>query len=176
MKPLLLVDVDGVLNCFGSLWSPEYEAREFEPLRIYDGAYTIRCRKGLRAQLARLAEHFEMHWCTMWEGEAHPFFGGWLGLGDEPWPYIDWSASFAAEDRTWKLTDVRQTFADSDRAIAWVDDDLKWDAFEWARERTVDDGIPTMLVRTNPVQGLTDENVDQLVQFAESVQTAAEPA
>jgi hypothetical protein len=167
MKPVLLVDVDGVLNCFGSLWTPEYEAEHFEPLRVAYDRYTIRCRKGLADNLARLAEWFEMTWCTAWEGNAHPFFGEWLGLGHEPWPHVDWTRGWVGEELTWKLADVRRVH-DGDRPLAWIDDDLGPDAYEWAKERN-QAGAPTLLVKTNPCDGLTDKHVDQLIYFAEEV-------
>lgn len=171
-KPILLVDVDGVLNCFGSLWSPEYEAEHFEPTRSYHNQFTIRVRKGTAGRLARLAEHFEMTWGTAWCEQAHPFFGEWLQLG-EPWPHLNWTSAWIREGASWKLPDI-QRFAEErpTRPLAWIDDDIQGDAYQWAEER-VKAGTPTLVVRTNPVDGLQDKHVEQLVFFAETTQEVA---
>lgn len=172
-RPVLLVDVDGVLNCFGSLWSEEYEAEHFEPVRLAYDRYSIRCRKGLIGRLELLASAFTMTWATAWSENAHPFFGPWLNLG-EPWPHLTWTASWVGEGTTWKLPDVKKYVAEHHPStpVAWIDDDLQVDAYEWATQRTRD-GNPTLLVRTNPCDGLEREHVDVLLHFAHTSRRAA---
>ena len=75
MKPLLLIDVDGVLNCFGSLWSEEYDAEHFLPIELAYDRYPIRCRKQTKERLERLLVHFEPVWATAWQENAHPWWG-----------------------------------------------------------------------------------------------------
>lgn len=162
MKPLLLVDVDGVLNCFGAIWSPEYEAEHFEPVRVANGRFEIRLPKGTANRLRRLADHFDMTWATAWEDGAHPFFGEWLGLGNA-WPVVKFTSGWIGEQRTWKLGDVIRYV--EDRPAAWIDDDLQIDAYQWAMDRAA----PTLLIRTNPCHGLSDEHVERLLTFAERI-------
>lgn len=165
VKPLLLVDVDGVLNCFGSIWTPAYEEEHFYPPRMAFSMYSIRVRKGTDERLRRLAQHFEMTWATAWCEQAHPFFGEWLELGD-PWPHLAWKAGIVGEGQTWKLADVKEFAARNlGRPLAWIDDDLQGDAFEWANER-VEQGTPTLLVKTDPCQGIGDEEESRLLAFA----------
>jgi len=52
-----------------------------------------------------------------------------------------------------------------DRPAAWVDDNLNEECFFWAKVRKA----PTLLVETEPSVGLTDEHVDQLLDWATSL-------
>jgi hypothetical protein len=167
-RPLLLVDVDGVLNCFGSFWTPEYEAEHFEPLSM-NGHYTIRIPRGTRHRLAQLTKRFDPVWATAWLEDAHPFFQGPLQLGD-PWPVIRWSGwdGRLHKGRSWKWSFVDRFLDNSGGPAAWIDDDLHPIDFEWAARRT-DRGAPTLLVKTNPCHGLTDEHVAELLVFERSL-------
>ena len=74
---------------------------------------------------------------------------------------IEFSEGAAAQ--TWKLPDV-QGFV-GDRPLAWVDDDLGPDAFAWAEQRET----PTLLIRTEPSVGLTEQDVGRLEGFGRFV-------
>ena len=165
-KPLLLLDVDGVLNCFGSLWTEEYEAEHFEPVQVAQEKYEIRIPKGTTHRIARLCEVFEPVWCTAWQEDAHPFFGPRLALGD-PWPLVSFEGwnGLLAEKRSWKWSFVDE-YVDLDlRAAAWVDDDLHAADFAWAAARSTR-VAPTLLVKTDPCKGLTDVHVSHLLSWA----------
>lgn len=172
MKPLLLVDVDGVLNCFGSLWSEEYEQQAFIPdVPMSSHGHPIRIPKLTAERLAKLSEHFEMVWCTAWQEDAHPFFAEILGL--EEWPVIEfsgWDGSLHAK-RSWKWSWVDRYVdysGDAPRPAAWIDDDLHRADFEWAARRTAG-GVPTLLVKAEPCFGLTDADMHDLIYWARTI-------
>lgn len=196
MKPLLGLDVDGVLNCFGSIWTDEYDAVAWEmpPFSPPNASYMLRVPRGTSGRLATLGERFEIVWCTMWEERAHPAFVGKIGgigtvcdcapfeppidcecgaTGIRPWPVISFRRAVWDGRSTWKLPAVKEYIGD--RPFAWIDDDLFADAFEWAHDRATRLGIPTQLVRTNPAVGLADEHVAELLRWADWVdETASE--
>ncbi|HEX4110636.1 MAG TPA: HAD domain-containing protein [Solirubrobacteraceae bacterium] len=153
--PLLFVDVDGVLNCFGEKDSlPPLEA-EFRALR-----YTIRVPEGTSARVARLQRAFACVWATTWEHFAFVALGEPLGLSEQ-WPVVE----LLSDDNggTRKLADII-AFA-GERPCAWIDDELQDDADEWASGRQAA-GIPTLLVRTVADVGLTEEQTQQLLDWA----------
>lgn len=169
MKPLLLVDVDGVLNCFGSIWTDTYEAEHFvRDLPLAYDRYTIRCRLDTADRLRELLHHFEPVWATAWTENAHPYWRHVLGLDEEPWPHIDFGPGWAPLGGTWKLPTVRQWAEEgpgAGRALAWIDDDLQPDAYEWAHNR-IAAGIPTLLIKTKPHEGLGEREETRLKAFA----------
>ena len=74
-KPLLLVDVDGVISLFG--FAPD--ARPAGRFEIVDGiAHFLSATAG--EHLRRLADHFEPVWCTGWEEKANEYLPHALGL------------------------------------------------------------------------------------------------
>ena len=75
VRPLLLVDVDGVISLFG--WDPARPpAGRFE---IVDGiAHYLSAVAG--EHLRALADEYELAWCTGWEEKANEYLPFALGL------------------------------------------------------------------------------------------------
>ncbi len=159
-KPILLVDVDGVISLFG--FAPhERPAGRFE---MVDGiAHFLSASAG--EHLRRLAGAYEPAWCTGWEEKANEYLPRALGLGG-PWPHLSFDRAVGpgrSVQGHWKL-DAIDAYAGA-RALAWIDD-AHGDACEtWAlaRERT---GSPTLLVTTEPAVGMTERHVELLLAWA----------
>jgi hypothetical protein len=158
-RPLLLIDVDGVL----SLWG-------FDPNRRPEGTFTS--VEGivhfLSVQAARhllaLRADYEPVWCTGWEEKANEHLPAAVGLG--PFPYLSFDAHVEAGETTpghWKLGAI-DAYA-GDRPLAWIDDALNDACRTWAAER----GAPTLLVETEPSTGLTAAHAQELRAWAASV-------
>ena len=171
--PLLLVDVDGVLNAlvgtpFGSrkealssaLFEAEFVARNF-PIRV---------PVGTRDRIATLQTLFECVWATSWEDHAISHLAPDLGFGSD-WPVIRFEDDYP-DSGTWKLPAV-QRFAElpqtCSRPLAWIDDDLEPDALEWAARRTRS-GTPTLIVRPDADEGFTSKHFKRLLAFHASCQ------
>lgn len=157
-RPFLIVDVDGVLNVFTGM-SDHVEVED----KFIAQSFNIYVPKGTRGFLQRLEAAFECVWGTTWEKKAGRLLSPHLGFGK------DWDVITFGFDRhrgyntTWKLPAVKR-FANGiakDRKLAWIDDDLLPDAFEWADSR--DD---TLLVPTRYEIGITEEHVRRLEEFA----------
>jgi hypothetical protein len=110
-------------------------------------------------RLRRLMQHFDLVWCTT--HDANGYVGPAHGI--EPRPEIDLSTTPCPpgpRDTCWKLPRVIEFVGD--RPLAWVDDDLEDDAFEWARDR----GSPTHLAKMQREVGITGDTVSELEDFA----------
>lgn len=88
----------------------------------------------------------------------------WHGLGQLP--YIEFTQAKPYAGGTWKLPDIKDYV--KDRPFAWIDDDIREDAFDWAKARPV----PTLLIKTDHEKGFTQDAFDELDSFGQTLQTA----
>jgi hypothetical protein len=161
-KPILFVDVDGVISLFGfSSAMGDFPGR----FHWVDGiAHCIPEASGPR--LERLAERFELVWATGWEEKANEYLPFILGLSFRDLPVLTFDGQAVFGSAHWKLEALGR-YAGS-RPAAWIDDNLDEDCEMWAEMR--DD--PTLLVRTHPPVGMTDEHVELLLAWADEVSSA----
>ena len=158
-KPILFVDVDGVISLFG--FTPD--VRELPgPLHWIDGvAHCIPPAGGVR--LSRLAERYELVWATGWEDRANEHLPYLLKLPFPSLPVLRFDGRAVFGSAHWKL-DAIDEYA-GDRAAAWIDDNIDEACMAWANSRDA----PTLIVETLPAVGLTDEHVDHLLDWAEDI-------
>jgi HAD domain in Swiss Army Knife RNA repair proteins len=155
VKPLLFVDVDGVISLYGFEAGTELPG----PFHWVDGvAHCIPRDSGPR--LTRLAESYDLVWATGWEEKANEYLPAILELPFGPLPYLNFDGRAVFGSAHWKL-DTIDRYA-GDRPLAWIDDHLDEACEAWAAERFA----PTRLVKTAPHSGITDEHVDELLGWA----------
>lgn len=153
MRPLLLVDIDGVLSPDAAPSTPagfvEYDLDEYQVWLAREHGEWLRA----------LADDFDLVWATSWEGDANRLLCPLLGLPELP--VVEFRTGRAGG--TWKLPAVVDYVGD--RPFAWLDDELGRDADGWAASRR----HPTLLLRVDPVRGLTSDHVARLRYFAAEV-------
>jgi len=154
-RPLLAVDVDGVISLFGFDGPLDQVPGRFH---LIDGiAHCISDVAG--AELAKLAEIYELIWATGWEDRANEHLPLLLGLPSElPCLRFDGLARFGTAH--WKL-EALEEHAGS-RPLAWLDDSLDESCYEWAARREA----PTLLVPTESDIGLTPAHTEALLAWA----------
>jgi hypothetical protein len=156
-RPILAVDVDGVVSLFGFETPPPPEEASYQ---LVDGMlHCISLRAGERLQ--RLAEHFELVWATGWEEKANFYLPTMLGLAELPHLTFDGAARFGSAH--WKLGPLDEY--GRGRAMAWVDDNFDESCYRWARERDQ----PTLLVPTDPEKGLQEAETEALMAWGRSL-------
>jgi hypothetical protein len=149
-KPILAVDIDGVISLFG-FDEPTQEAPG--ELHLIDGMlHCIATDAGPR--LGRLARSYELVWASGWEDRANDHLPGLLALPELPYLTFDGRAQFGTAH--WKL-EALEEFS-GERPLAWIDDSLDASCYEWAEARSA----PTLLVPTDSAIGLTDGHVAAL--------------
>jgi hypothetical protein len=157
-QPILAVDVDGVISIFGFDEPPPSDRVRVE---LIDGVvHCISLRSG--ELLRRLGERFELVWATGWEDKANFYLPHLLSLPELPHLTFDGAARFGSAH--WKLRPLEQHCRG--RAMAWLDDNLDDSCYEWARNRPE----PTLLMPTDPAQGLLDTETEALLAWAEGLE------
>jgi hypothetical protein len=161
-RPILFVDVDGVISLFGF----DHLSAPPGTFHSIDGIpHCIGTSCGPR--LARLAEHYELVWATGWEEKANEYLPHLLELpGHLPSLVFDGRAVFGSSH--WKLEAIDEYAGD--RPAAWIDDNLDERCLRWAAGR----GAPTLLVETKAHEGISDEHVERLLAWARELR--GEPA
>jgi hypothetical protein len=156
-RPLLAVDIDGVISLFGFEVRPDGPGYCFQ---LVDGVpHCLSLAAGER--LLRLAESFEMVWASGWEDKANFYLPMLLGLPELP--HVSFDGGARSGGAHWKLAAL-EAYAEG-RAIAWIDDNFDASCYEWAERR----GQPTLLVPTEPQLGLEEAHVDALIAWAGSL-------
>jgi hypothetical protein len=162
-KPLLLIDVDGVISLFG--FDPaQPPAGHFQ---MVDGiAHFLSATAG--EHLRQLSEEFELAWCTGWDEKANEYLPLALGLPAEL-PLVIFDEADRPPSAHWKVAGIT-AWAPPSRPLAWLDDAHDHRCHAWATERAA----PTLLVTTDPAAGLTEAHVTELLAWARAL-AAEEP-
>ncbi len=158
-KPLLLVDIDGVISLFGGELAGK--AGSFHSI---EGIPHFLSAKAA-AHLLDLAEEFELAWCSGWEEKADEHLPHLLGL-PRGLPFVRFERTAGHSGAHWKLAAI-DAFA-RERPLAWVDDALSAACHEWAAARAA----PTLLVQTEPAHGLTARERELLLAWARELAAA----
>jgi hypothetical protein len=158
-RPLLLVDIDGVV----SLFAFERDERPPGSFHWIDGMPHY-LSAGAAEHLLALAEHFELVWASGWEERANEYLPHLLGVPELP--HLRFERAVGRANAHWKL-DAIDAHA-GERALAWIDDAFNEACHAWASERTA----PTLLVQTEPASGITRREAELLRRWARSLAPA----
>jgi hypothetical protein len=161
-RPLLLVDIDGVISLFGFAAGAQPEGS----FHSIDGIPHFLSSTAARHLLA-LSANFELAWASGWEEKANEYLPHLLGL--PVLPHLSFERSVGRTNAHWKL-DAIEAYAGA-RSLAWIDDAFNDACHEWAQEREA----PTLLVQTTPANGLTRREVKVLERWAREPALAGEP-
>lgn len=178
-RPLLFLDVDGVLNPFAAPQMPdgfsEYRFMVHDEVWLMAGSIPPARPAGAwlnprfhGPMLRDLALDFDLVWATSWGNDANIHLSPLFGL-----PMLPIVLPVPCRIRVTTKVGPINRFA-GDRPLAWVDDDPRPsgapDAFQWARSRRGGaHGIPTLVLPIDPARGLTEGNADELRTFARSL-------
>jgi hypothetical protein len=153
-KPLLFVDIDGVISLFGFASDRRPAGRW---VNVDGMLHFLSAAAG--EHLLRLAEGYELVWCSGWEDRANEHLPHALALPG-PLPFLTFARSPGDTGSHWKL-DAIDAHA-GDRPLAWIDDAFNQACEAWAAHR----GAPTLLVPTEPPTGITADHVATLEDWA----------
>jgi hypothetical protein len=156
VRPLLLIDVDGVLNPFSR---PTPDFRRYH-CTVGDQVYTVQlnARHGTRLLELALVTGAELVWATTWEEHANEWIGPRLGL--PPLPVIPMgpgSDQGGLYGEMFKTPHVAAYVGR--RPFVWFDDQVWLEDEEYLRgTQGLDDFL---LIHVDPRTGLTSQHLAQ---------------
>jgi len=135
VKPILFLDVDGVLNAF---------PRGYEKRRVQlDYGHVLHFTKYTKPFMRWAWSEFEVCWCTAW-GERANLIADWASL-----PRKKCIVDIRVPGEDWKLKGVRQYLKGKRGPAVWIEDGIGEEAEAWARKRGI------IYVETGPRLGVT---------------------
>jgi HAD domain in Swiss Army Knife RNA repair proteins len=151
-RPVLLLDIDGVLNPFAAATCPPgYTEHD-----LFPGEDPVRLCQEHGQWIAELAGLFDVVWASAWGRHANLLVGPVLHV--PALPYVDFPpVPFAPAEKVPAV--VRHV---RDRQAVWIDDVVTPEARLWAAGR----GTPTLLIEVDPAGGLTRDTVDRALGWA----------
>jgi len=157
-RPILFLDVDGVISLFG------FPSTDPPPGSFHFVDGVMHCiNESCGPRLTRLSERYELVWATGWEEKANEYLPYLLRLEVSELPVLSFDGQAVFGSAHWKVAAIDE-YARG-RPAAWVDDFLDEECERWAAERDE----PTLLVRTESHIGLTDELMEKLIDWADSL-------
>lgn len=168
-KPLLMVDIDGVISLFGFAGQAPWTGH---PGERHTGApegsfHTI---DGIphflsyvaAAHLLDLSANFDLVWASGWEEKAEEYLPRLLDL-PTGLPFLRFERSPGRANAHWKLAAIEEHAGS--RALAWIDDAFNDACHVWATARPA----PTLLVQTSSERGLTSAEAQLLTKWSRSL-------
>jgi hypothetical protein len=168
-KPLLFIDVDGVISLFGfregyGLAPGDAPFERCPPGRLHsiNGVmHYISSECG--ARLMQLGERYELIWATGWEEAANDYLPHLLGLPGHL-PFLTFDGRVAAGAAHWKVDAIAEHAGD--RPLAWIDDNIDDSCRAWAEGRSA----PTLIIETLRHEGMGQEHVEMLLRWADGLE------
>ena len=165
MKPVIYLDVDGVLNALDVVEKAEGDDcwGDFEvhanvtPTNIpaFGRGYDLCMSKKMVAELASLDA--DVKWLTTWRQDAAEHVAPLVDAPD--WPVVDWTVEKGAA--------LAQDQAYNPRPFVWIDD---WEATEGnVKYFLMEPEVPYLLIKPNAYSGITRKQMEEIREFIESV-------
>lgn len=170
-KPVIYLDVDGVLNALGSqehavghhAWGdfklyPKVKP-DSEP--INHPGYDLRLSKSMVAAIAALP--VDVMWLTTWRYDAVKHVAPLVDAPD--WPVIHWRGEKGAY--------LREDQAGNPRPYIWIDDFEATEAnnFFWMKDLLDASKVPYLLIKPDSLQGITRDDVNEIREFIDWLQS-----
>lgn len=162
-KPIWLLDVDGVLNLFGSAPAAWGDTEQFTA-----NGYPITWSPKMLARITEIHGNglAEVQWLTTWGHYANAYLAHRFGLSQltvalEPprdiyrYPFDEW----------WKLPAVREAY-DAGNTVLWTDDDIPYypEVRDWLKTTDAE-----RILTVAPTDGLLPEHLDVIERWLESL-------
>jgi hypothetical protein len=155
MRPLLMLDADGVLNPFGGPCPAGFTEHD-----LFPGEEPVRVNPVHGTWITELAKFFDITWATGWNEEVNLTLVPLLGIAATFPVLVMPTVPFHPSGKVPLIAEFAQR-----RPVAWIDDAHAAEARQWSATRAE----PTLLIPVSPAAGLTRAAVDQALTWARNL-------
>jgi hypothetical protein len=174
-KPLLFLDVDGVLNAFSPVRPHTVKQAGGRWVKGTFHPYTLHFDNEVVDMIEALQEHFDICWFTMWNDNANTEIAPLLGIDPLPVCYADhnkgWDTALNRGTEQWNIhrlwyakTPLIPEYA-AGQPFAWCDDDHSGADVAWLAAQE-DSPEHFLLQQTDADYGIQWSDVAALIQWA----------
>jgi hypothetical protein len=143
-RPVLFLDVDGVLNPYGRDCPAGFAEHDLFPTEE-----PVRVNREHGLWITELLGAFDVVWASFWNEDANSILAPLLGI--DPLPMLAMPSAPGPPGVKVPLVASRA----GERPVTWIDDAHAPEALTWSRERAA----PTLLITTDPAIGLVRAHV-----------------
>lgn len=159
MKPLLLLDIDGVLN---PTYPDRTEFTDFTHVETPWSNFFLSPEQG--ELLRRLTKFVDIVWATSWVDYANEHISPFYGLPQLPVIYFTPEGA-----ESLKIQNIIEYTVEHNKPFIWVDDEIEDTFYSNIQQKCGHEHFE--LITTNPDIGLTKKHVAQIYQFAQKHNT-----
>lgn len=162
-RPLLLIDVDGPLNPYAASNNQLRKGKQFRMYKLLE--YRVWLSRWHGEELLKLADAFELTWCTTWSHHANTMIGPKIGLPDLPVVEFAEVRPWSDDGTYFKTHEVVEYAAK--RPFVWLDDEIDVPDFQYVGEHH---DAPAKLIQIDPRTGLTQTHFDSVASWATALE------
>lgn len=179
IKPVWLLDVDGVINACTfphfpdtfpkDTWRLEMVAPGDPHMYAAPGpAYPIRFSTEVVDFINHMADIVDIRWHTTWQDSAITHLSPALGIRtDIPVMIANEFRNTNHNKYWWKMPAALRVVNDEERTLIWTDDDLSGSEIRHFSENIAWDNTKHLLITPDTVAGLTPANLERIEEFAQ---------
>lgn len=184
MKPVLFIDVDGVINIF----PPAYKGKSFENGKhlkywgewkkqefsiVKDGkteTYPFIHSPEMFEQILSLQGRVELVWLTTWQDYTEELLPNLLGMPSLRLPYLLHEEGrddhlTNTREKWWKVEALGKYIDANPRPFLWFDDMYSKELRSQVKDIAKRNEVPGDLIRANDVLGITKKMIEQVKSF-----------
>lgn len=164
MKPLLFLDVDGVVFPYG-IYANVQEDIPSGYVSFDNAPYGMVVSENLIQWTRDLNALFSVHWCTSWDEKSLREVMDSLNL--PRWPYVCTASRKYKGHVGKKVQGIRETLDANPRAWVWIDDQAPMhipSGLHAVRQ-------PHLIIRPERTVGLTQKLVNRVIRFASKIES-----
>ena len=168
MKPLILIDVDGVVNAFGKRGWPQ-GTRWYDLFADGgDETYRLRVAAPVLDAIDRWTGRADVQWHTTWQEHVY----NWTKQVNFTWLPTTYAPEYKLWDNQhakgwWKVPAVIRAL--EQRPVVWIDDDINYDRKGGIQVREANPHMPRFLVCPNSTEGLVAKEIDRINAWLDKV-------